>query len=36
MSYCYRLEQLNPLAPVRFLPHPRPIDNFTARIKKVK
>ncbi|KAK7303618.1 hypothetical protein RJT34_14528 [Clitoria ternatea] len=32
----YELEQLNPKAPLRFLPHTRPIDNCVARIKKVK
>ncbi|ESW19419.1 hypothetical protein PHAVU_006G123500 [Phaseolus vulgaris] len=32
----YQLEQLNPLAPMKFLPHTRPIDNCMARIKKVK
>ncbi|XP_027931466.1 ent-kaurenoic acid oxidase 2-like [Vigna unguiculata] len=32
----YKLEQLNPLAPMKFLPHTRPIDNCVARIKKVK
>lgn len=32
----YELEQLNPDAPLRFLPHTRPIDNCMARIKRVK
>ncbi|XP_047182886.1 ent-kaurenoic acid oxidase 2-like [Vigna umbellata] len=32
----YELERLNPLAPMRFLPHPRPIDNCMARINKAK
>ncbi|KAK7329622.1 hypothetical protein VNO77_23792 [Canavalia gladiata] len=32
----YELEQLNPDAPLRFLPHTRPMDNCLARIKKIK
>lgn len=30
----YRLEQLNPKCPVRYLPHTRPKDNCLGRIKK--
>ncbi|CAJ1963052.1 unnamed protein product [Sphenostylis stenocarpa] len=32
----YELEHLNPESPQRYLPHPRPVDNCMARIKKVK
>ena len=34
VSCFHRLEQINPKAPVRFLPHTRPMDNCLARIKK--
>ncbi|XP_057440212.1 ent-kaurenoic acid oxidase 1-like [Lotus japonicus] len=30
----YQLEQVNPECRVRYLPHPRPMDNFLARIRK--
>ncbi|KAL2341596.1 hypothetical protein Fmac_009536 [Flemingia macrophylla] len=32
----YELEQTNPNAPLRFLPHIKPVDNCLARIKRVK
>ncbi|KAL2341597.1 hypothetical protein Fmac_009537 [Flemingia macrophylla] len=32
----YELEQTNPNAPLRFLPHTRPVDNCLARVKRVK
>ncbi|CAL5184208.1 unnamed protein product [Lathyrus oleraceus] len=30
----YRLEQLNPKCPIRYLPHTRPMDNCLGRVKK--
>ncbi|XP_062233801.1 cytochrome P450 88A1-like [Phragmites australis] len=32
---CYKLTRTNPNCPVRYLPHPRPVDNCLAKITKV-
>lgn len=31
----YEMDRLNPKAPVRYLPHPRPVDNCKAIIRKI-